>query len=403
MEDPVITIIKRHFDIKGNPARIPVMKGKKLFTARLEEDGIYVDNLGDQPFLPWQVFTEAINCLKENGGQVKKGNAADYTLGDSNLDQNSMEGYIASKIYGCKTGDSVFKRIDPIASILVWAEICENARGHVRLLQGIEELGIEELNTSKDEEKAPLVTSTDGIIENYEIENYEIENYEISPVSEKTELEQEVLQNNTEITNLHFDLAQRDEAIKNQESLLDQRGETIRFFENVIKEKDLEVKTLQDKLKVQLSEIEGFESELAKRIEDISTLEGMLAKKEEDLRILAEKYITMDSEIRKVEEKLVGREKRINNLEIALATSETKVKQLGKQLSDYKEDENLTIQLREKEELIKQLKGTLASKEEEFSRLTEENRKYKRQQKFESEGLKQIEEQKTAKKWWKNW
>jgi len=392
MEDPVITIIKRHFDMKGNPARIPVMKGKKLFTARLEEDGIYVDNLGDQPFLPWQVFTEAINCLKENGGQVKKGNAADYTLGDSNLDQNSMEGYIASKIYGCKTGDSVFKRIDPIASILVWAEICENARGHVRLLQEIEELGIEELNTSKDEEKVPPVMSIGGIIENSEIEN-----------SEKTELEQEVLQNNTEITNLHFDLAQRDEALKNQESLLDQRGNTIRFFENVIKEKDLEVKTLQDKLKVQLSEIEGFESELAKRIEDISTLEGRLAKKEEDLRILAEKYITMDSEIRKVEEKLVGREKRINNLEISLATSETKVKQLGKQLSDYKGDENLAIQLREKEELIKQLKGTLASKEEEFSRLTEENRKYKRQQKFESEGLKQIEEQKTAKKWWKNW
>ncbi|MDQ1253235.1 MAG: hypothetical protein QG646_2385 [Euryarchaeota archaeon] len=402
MEDPVITIIKRHFDMKGNPARIPVMKGKKLFTARLEEDGIYVDNLGDQPFLPWQVFTEAINCLKENGGQVKKGNAADSKLGDPNLDLNTMEGYIASKIYGCKTGDSVFTRIDPIASILAWTEICENTRGHVRFLQGIEELGIEELNTSKDEEKVPLVTSIGGIIENYKIENSEIENSEIEN-SEKTELEQEVLQNNTEITNLHFDLAQRDEALKNQENLLDQRGETIRFFENVIKEKDLEVKTLQDKLKVQLSEIEGFESKLVKRIEDISTLEGRLAKKEEDLRILAEKYITMDSEIRKVEEKLVGREKRINNLEISLATSETKVKQLGKQLSDYKEDENLAIQLREKEELIKQLKGTLASKEEEFTRLTEENRKYKRQQKFESEGLKQIEEQKTAKKWWKNW
>ena len=39
MEDPVITKIKRHFDIEGNPARIPLMSGKKFFTARLEEDG----------------------------------------------------------------------------------------------------------------------------------------------------------------------------------------------------------------------------------------------------------------------------------------------------------------------------------------------------------------------------
>jgi hypothetical protein len=52
MEDPVIIKIKRHFDIEGNPARIPLMGGKKFFTARLEEDGIYVDNLGNQPFLP---------------------------------------------------------------------------------------------------------------------------------------------------------------------------------------------------------------------------------------------------------------------------------------------------------------------------------------------------------------
>ena len=98
-----------------------------------------------------------------------------------------------------------------------------------------------------------------------------------------------------------------------------------------------------------------------------------------------------------------GEKRRINNLEVALATSEVKVKNLEKQLSDYKGEENLATQLREKEELIRQLKGTLASKEEEFSRLTEENRKYKRQQKFESEGLKQIEEQKASKKWWKNW
>ena len=67
MEDPVITKIKMSFDRKGSPVSIPLMNGKKFFTARLEEDGIYVDNLGNQPFLPWEAFSEAINCLKENG------------------------------------------------------------------------------------------------------------------------------------------------------------------------------------------------------------------------------------------------------------------------------------------------------------------------------------------------
>ena len=134
MEDPVITKIKKQFDKKGNPAKIPLMNGKQFFEARLEEDGIYVDNLKNQPFLPWKIFSEAINCLKENGGQVKKGNATNSRLGDSNLDLNTMEGYIASKVYGCKIGDTVFKRITPIASILAWAEICENARGQICLL-----------------------------------------------------------------------------------------------------------------------------------------------------------------------------------------------------------------------------------------------------------------------------
>ena len=129
MEDPVITKIKNQFDEKGNPAKIPLMNGRNFFEARFEEDGIYVDNLKNQPFLPWKTFSEAINCLKENDGQVKKGDSINFRLGDSGLDLRTMEGYIASKVYGCKIGDNVFRRITPIASILAWAEVCENTRG----------------------------------------------------------------------------------------------------------------------------------------------------------------------------------------------------------------------------------------------------------------------------------
>lgn len=502
MEDPVIIKIKRSFDINGSPAKIPLMNGKKLFTARLAEDGIYVDNLVNQPFLPWEAFSEAINCLKENGGQVKKGNATDSRLGDSNLDLNTMEGHIASKVYGCKIGDSVFKRITPIASILAWAGICENVRGQIRLLSEKEEFhafgkgekvslahNIGEIKESsekssvsmtfdrRDTELRNLETKLTKSLERIkELENQLVSKYEetgglreeLEAKSEKIsifekssfdtkeiaksleeqltndkmelekvekfiperELELEVLQGNNEIKKHDYGPGQREEAIKSMESQPGQ-NEAIKIFETAIQEKDLELRTLQDKLKAQLAEIGRYESELTenerdrsglateltKKIGDISILEGRLSEKEKelekleesisikdkDLQTLAGKFITIDGEIRKVEEKLVGREKKINNLEVALVTSEEKVKKLEKQLSGYKGEENLAVQLREKEELIRQLKGTLASKEEEFSRLNEENRKYKRQQKFESEGLKQIEEQKSSKKWWRHW
>ena len=396
MEDPVITKIKKQFAKKGNPAKIPHMNGKKNFEARFEEDGIYVDNLGNQPFLPWKIFPEAINCLRDNGGQVKKGNAMDSRLGDSNLDLNTMEGYIASKVYGCKVGDSVFRRIMPIASILAWAEICENTGEQIRLLQ------------EKEEFQA---------FENGKEFSLALDIGETKESSEKTPISGTFDSRNSELRNLETKLEKSLDIIKELENQLAQRYEATRIFENRIKEKDLELKTLQDKFKAQLVEIERCESELTenergrisltaeltKKLEDISTLEGRLSAKEKDLQILAGKYITVDGEIRKVEENLVGKEKKINNLEVALATSEEKSKKLEKQLADYKGEEKLAVQLREKEELIKQLKGTLASKEEEFTRLNEENRKYKRQQQFESEGLKQIEEQKASKKWWKHW
>lgn len=327
MEDPIITKIKRHFDIKGNPAEIPLMNGKKLFTARLEEDGIYVDNLGNQPFLPWEVFSEAINCLKENGGEVKKGNAMNSRLGDSKLDLNTMEGYIASKVFGYTIGDSVFRRITPIASILAWAEICENSRGQISLISEKKEL-----EAFENGEKVPLAPP-----DNNEIK----ESSETSPVS---------------VT-------------------FDSRN----------------------------NELRNLEIKLVKSLERIKELEESISIKDKDLETLAEKVIAATGEIRKTEEKLIRREKKINNLEVAFATSEEKVKKLEKQLSVYKGEKELAVQLREKEELIRQLKGTLACKEEEFSRLNEENRKYKRQQKFESDGLKQIEEQKASKKWWKHW
>ena len=56
-------------------------------------------------------------------------------LGDTNLHTETIEGYVASTVYGKSEGDSVFRRITPIASILVWAGVCENEPNGLRLTE----------------------------------------------------------------------------------------------------------------------------------------------------------------------------------------------------------------------------------------------------------------------------
>jgi len=55
-------------------------------------------------------------------------------LGDSKLPIDSVEGYIAYKVYGKALGDTVFRRISPICGLLAWAGICNNERGFLRLI-----------------------------------------------------------------------------------------------------------------------------------------------------------------------------------------------------------------------------------------------------------------------------
>lgn len=101
--------------------------------AALTEEGIKVNNLGTQPLLPWEVFQEAICVLVRNGGRADRGDAMGSRLGEEGLSFNSIEGHIAQVVYGKHEGDVVFRRITPIACILVWAGICEAIPGKLIL------------------------------------------------------------------------------------------------------------------------------------------------------------------------------------------------------------------------------------------------------------------------------
>jgi hypothetical protein len=122
----VVDAIRRRFMEAGNPAKIPLMK-RGSFTARRSDEGLYVNNLGRKPFLPWSTFEQAVVMLIESGGMALRGDAMGAKLGQSDLPMDSVEGHIARSVYGKRTGESVFRRITPIACILIWAGVCEPA------------------------------------------------------------------------------------------------------------------------------------------------------------------------------------------------------------------------------------------------------------------------------------
>jgi len=130
----VVEVIKSKFQGTGSPASIPMQTGG-VFTARLTHEGVLVDNLGKQPFLPWIVFQEAVCVLIRNDGRATQGDATYARLSSKELSLDSIEGHIAQVVYGKKVGDPVFGRIIPIADILIWAGVCDTDQDELILLE----------------------------------------------------------------------------------------------------------------------------------------------------------------------------------------------------------------------------------------------------------------------------
>jgi hypothetical protein len=129
----VVDAIKRRFEQTGPSARVPLLRGGH-FTAEITAEGIRVDNLGPQPMLPWAVFQEAVALIVRSGGHASRGDAMNCRMGDDGLSADSVEGHIAAVVYGKRRGDTVFRRITPIACILIWAGMCRASPGELVLL-----------------------------------------------------------------------------------------------------------------------------------------------------------------------------------------------------------------------------------------------------------------------------
>ena len=136
--EKAIQLIKSKFDGINSSRQVPLMQNEQFFTAILWEQGIEVDNLSTQKLLSWPVFEETVRLLVSHAQgdpakAVRKGDAMNGKLGDKRLPLDSIEGHIAMTIFDKEEGDSVFRRISPVAAILDWVGVCENRRGHLSL------------------------------------------------------------------------------------------------------------------------------------------------------------------------------------------------------------------------------------------------------------------------------
>lgn len=129
----IINKIFEKFSKEGNPSVVSMINPNKSFEARFCFNGIEVDALKRRETLPFDVFIKTVELLRENGGRAKRGNAFKGVLGDENLPVNSVEGYIAQKVYGKCPGERVTLRITPIACLLIWAGICRHETGELVL------------------------------------------------------------------------------------------------------------------------------------------------------------------------------------------------------------------------------------------------------------------------------
>ena len=127
-----VEIIKQKFQEAGSPLNIPLQKSGQ-FIAKIVDGGLEVDNLSNLPFLPWNVFEQTIDLMVRKGGRAERGDAMSSRLGEEGLPLDSIEGHIAHVVYGKKEGNSIFRRISPVAAILVWAGLCDTAPGELIL------------------------------------------------------------------------------------------------------------------------------------------------------------------------------------------------------------------------------------------------------------------------------
>ncbi|MDD4332034.1 MAG: hypothetical protein PHU28_06910 [Methanosarcinaceae archaeon] len=408
MQDFVVAKIKKQFFKKGNPAKVPLINRARFFEAKADMDGIYVDSLDKNSFFPWKTFEEAFDFIQKKGGSVKAGNPKTTKLGEPGFELDTLEGHLAQKVYGCSEGERVFRGISLIACILIWAGLCRKEKGEfVSLKAGVEENLKREGEEEREEEKGEKNRNCEGEYEKKREDKGKKGEEKGDENPESIALHLKVVSKDLELNVLESKLAKKDERLAELSTELEARDKRICELEAAISKRAGRLEKLE----------ETFEEKLSGKEKELKGLEVCLRKKE---AINQEKFEKLEKEaedkairIQAFETKLAKQAERMQELETKLLKKTERIQELELRLIDNPEKVRVDLEgedkakdkkLQEMQNLLEKLKLSLNSKEEEVSRLDQEIRKYKTQQKMAAEGLRDIERQKASKKaWWKFW
>jgi hypothetical protein len=125
-------IEKRFNQAQNTVCDVPTQRSG-YFKATLTERGVVVSCLGKTyDSLEWKYFDAVENLLKEHKS-AKRGDAMKGSLGDELLPRDSVEGCMAY-CNNVVSGQKVFRRVSPVANLLVWAGVCKHGKGILSLL-----------------------------------------------------------------------------------------------------------------------------------------------------------------------------------------------------------------------------------------------------------------------------
>lgn len=118
---------------EGASAVIPTLAPGNTFVATLCKDGIEVDKLPGRGLLPWAAFCAALAVMRAGDGRAKKGSLQGGALGSPTAPFGSVEGEIASAVYGLTLGQNGTRRVTYVAGLMQSAGIADNLHGWLRL------------------------------------------------------------------------------------------------------------------------------------------------------------------------------------------------------------------------------------------------------------------------------
>lgn len=137
----VIKKIKEKLNTNSGKCRIFLFNGDPCeISYRWDGKGLLSPKIPLENQLIWEVFDAALEVVINNGGQAVKGKAqTGSTLGSMGLPLNSVEGYIAHKVFGVQLGETAVGSGFVIYAILDWAGICKNENGYIKLKRKFKE------------------------------------------------------------------------------------------------------------------------------------------------------------------------------------------------------------------------------------------------------------------------